>query len=174
MINTDTIKEFLADKWSVDFSNPDQTLWTHEDDAGEVYVFQVTPTPRHNSVDVRIIRSFMVGPERHVSVDIDVSGEVLEGLDLKHLAYNDGSRGNVENWRDAIREEVGGDVQFIWHNVLESDCAFIAKTVKVGTPERYIAGTSKIVENRYVTDVQFDGPVSEVLTPKETEQTFKM
>jgi hypothetical protein len=174
MINTDSIKEFLADKWSVDFSNSDQTLWSHEDDAGEAYVFQVTPAALHNGVDVKIIRSFMLGPERHASVDIDVSGEVLESLDLKHLAYNDGSRGNVENWRDAISAEVGGDVQFIWHNVFEGDCAFIAKTVKVGTPERYIAGTSKIVENRYVTDVQFDEPVSEVLAPKEVEQALKM
>ena len=79
----------------------------------------------------------------------------------------------MENWRDAIREEVGGDVQFIWHDVMD-ECVFVAKTVKIGSPERFIAGTSKLKDGLYISDIMLDIPVEELLSPKDNTVSLGM
>ena len=156
--------------WGVDLSDTGKTLWTniHDNDGYQsMFAFEDTgdrerpELSRHPTI--RVYRAFPLGDGVAVSVDVEISAVTFATSDRSELPYDSGERGDFEEWREAIKAELGGDFVFVWANEDEPLFSFVGRTVKVGGAERVVCGQCERTAQGIKVEVDFDRPMDEAL-----------
>lgn len=166
----DTLRQVLSADWNVDFNDRENTLWEHvagfsDDGYGQIHVLSVDRNAKFGDT-FRVYRAFSsVGGRTNVSVDLEMSSSELADTVFDNFAFDNGERGDVEFWRDALARDLGGDVRFLWHHADSADFDFVARTVRVGGDERVVSGSCRISGPQVSVSVDMDVPLDMLAQP---------
>nr|WP_250808143.1 hypothetical protein [Neorhizobium tomejilense] len=152
------LKNKLESDWDADFSEGGSTVWSnvhkHEDGYFSMGALDIVEGDR--DTEIRVYRAFPVGGSIQVSVDVDISGRDFSSSDRSSFDYDNGERGDFQEWRDAVSREVGGDVVLVWANDEAPFFSFVARTVRVGGDERVVCGQCRMTPEGIVTRLDLD------------------
>lgn len=169
------MRDKLTEDWDVDFSDSATTPWSnvHSHD-GCMSMFAMQLSEGHRGPDIRVYRAFPMGDGVAVSVDLDINAKAFSAKDRSTFVYDNGERGDFSEWRDAIKDETGGDVVLVWANDDDPLLSFVARTVNVGGEERVICGQCEKTPAGINVQIDLDQPTAEFIAPpvKSTAPTY--
>jgi hypothetical protein len=159
------LKAELTQNWDVDFDDEAKTIWTnaHQHVDGYASVHALTVEDHAFDGAFRVYRSFPLGGGVGTSVDLDVSAEQLASNDRTTFVFDSGERGDVSDWKTAIRDEVCGDIVLAWFNDDAPYFSFVGRTVKVGSAERVVCGQCERTDAGIAVRIEFDRPLVDVM-----------
>ncbi|MDW9478646.1 hypothetical protein GOB57_08005 [Sinorhizobium meliloti] len=163
-MDTETLLRTKLEEWIVDVSDPDTTLWSsiqaYPDGFMNLYALEKT-----DQDTFRVYRVFPGGNQAHLSVDVELSVKAFATSKRTELKFDNGERGDFSEWRDAIKNELGGDFAFVWADEGEPYLSFVGRTIRLDTGERIVCGQCERTENGIKVEVDFDRPMEEIVNP---------
>ncbi|MBY3433023.1 hypothetical protein HFN89_02365 [Rhizobium laguerreae] len=163
-MDTETLLRTKLEEWNVDLSNADRTLWSsvqaYNDGYMNMYALDVD-----EDRTFRIYRVFPGGDQAHLSVDLEISSKALATAKRGDLKFDNGERGDFTEWRNAIKDELGGDFAFVWANEGEPYLSFVGRTVRLDTGERLVCGQCERIDKGIKVTVDFDRELGQVISP---------
>lgn len=164
-MDTETLLRAKLEEWT-DVSDPERALWSsitaYPDGFMNLYALEVDDSRDRT---FRVFRVFPGGNQAHLSVDVELSAKALAASKRTELKFDNGERGDFTEWRDAIKNELGGDFAFVWADEGEPYLSFVGKTIRLDTGERLVCGQCERTENGIKVEVDFDRPMAEIVNP---------